>query len=98
MLTPQEIKDLIEEYRAHYIKFDQVELKLSQRPDLHAFLLLDALVPEKRDMIGSASHDKIYLAVDLEDLAKVVNSEQVKDLVRCGVLYSHEDDSLFMFA
>lgn len=39
---------------AEYLKFDRVEPKLSRRPDLHAFLLLDRLVPGIRDIIGCA--------------------------------------------
>ena len=36
-----------------FLKFERVENKRSQRPDLHAFLLLDELVPDKSDIIAA---------------------------------------------
>lgn len=81
----------------HFLEFAHIENKLSSRPDLHAFLLLDSLVPGILDMVGSASHDQIWLEVDPDDLEKVATDDQIKDLVRCGVFYDEETDSLSMF-
>ncbi len=81
-----------------YLKFERIKVKLSKRPDLHAFLLLDQLVPGENDIVGGASHDEIWLGVELEDLAKVITPEQVIDLIRCGVRWDSETDSLAMFA
>jgi len=87
-------------YDDEYLKFDRVENKRSNRPDLHAFLLLDSLVPgrdgKSDDMIGGAEHDEIYLSVDIEELEKVITEDQVLELIRCGVRYNEE--SLCMFA
>jgi hypothetical protein len=74
--------------------------KRSNRRDLHAFLLLDSLVPcEKgRDIVSAAEHDQIFLATEPEKLAAVATEEIVLELARCGVMYDEEVDSLFMFA
>lgn len=81
------------------LKFERIpkQTRLSNRPDLHAFLLLDKLVPGETDMVSNATHDEIFLEVSPEDLAKVVSEEQVVELIRCGVHYSSEYDCLVMF-
>lgn len=86
-----------------YLKFDRVVTRRSQRPDLHAFLLLDEILPPRiggnaqaaPDMISCAEHDQIWLAVNIDELAERVTREQAIELVRCGVRYS--DDGLAMF-
>ena len=82
---------------SEYGKFDRVEPKLSKRPDLHAFLLLDLLCPGTDDIVGCGEHDEIWLNIDLEHLAQVVTKEQILDLVRCGVRFDQSVDSLAMF-
>lgn len=79
-----------------FLKFDRVENKRSKRPDLHAFLLLDELLPDDRDIVAAAEHDEIFLAPSPEDLARVATKEQIVELIRCGVRMS--EDSLAMFA
>jgi hypothetical protein len=64
---------------------------------LHAFNLLDKLVPGTRDMISAAEHDEIWLEVSPEELAKVATEEQIIDLIRCGVRYERGADSLALF-
>jgi hypothetical protein len=89
-----------EQYEKHgdeYLKFDLVQNKTSRRPDLHAFNLLDRLVPGKRDMIRAAEHDEIWLDVSPEELAKVATEEQIIELIRCGVRYDASTDSLALF-
>lgn len=97
-MTYDELLALFERHNSEHLKFDRVQNKLSQRPDLHAFLLLDQLVPGDSDIIGSASHDEIWLSVAWEDVAKVATEEQWIDLIRCGVRYDSSNDSLVMFA
>jgi hypothetical protein len=80
-----------------YLEFERVEQKKSQRPDLHAFLLLDMLVPETSDIVASAAHDEIWLGVEPKTLAAVVTREQLIDLVRCGVRWDDSCESLAMF-
>lgn len=90
--------DSYDSSKCEFLKFERVENKLSKRPDIHAFLLLDQLVPGDRDMICSASHDEIWLETDLEKLAAVAEPEHIRDLVRCGVRYDRDNESLCMFA
>lgn len=96
-MDPQELHALFELHADEHCKFERVENKRSQRADLHAFLLLDELFPEARDIIGSAAHDEIFLAVNPEQLATVATSDLVLELRRCGVRYDRSTDSLAMF-
>lgn len=80
-----------------YLKFELVENKKSRRSDIHAFLLLDELLPGDNDIVSWAGHDEICLGVDLEDLNKVITDEQILELIRCGVRYDGQYDALAMF-
>lgn len=86
-----------EESEEEFLEFDRVANKRTQRADLHAYLLLDELVPGKGDIVEAAQHDEIFLAVPPEELAAVATREQVVELIRCGVRYAREYDSLAMF-
>lgn len=92
------LQDAFEKHMdGEFLKFDRVEPKLSQRADMHAFMLLDRLAPGKGDMISAAEHDEFFLGTDCEELAKVITDDQVRELVRCGVRYG-DYDCLCMFA
>jgi hypothetical protein len=80
-----------------FLKFENVENKLSQRPDLHAFMLLDSLFPGDINMVSGASHDEFYLSISPEELSEKATDEQLIDLHRCGVRYDESNDSLAMF-
>lgn len=94
-----DLQAAFEKFSDEYIRFERVANKRSNRPDIHAFLLLDELQPTEnsRDMVGGASHDEIYLGVDVDQLSEVITEEQVCELRRCGVRYSTEHDCLVMF-
>lgn len=93
----ENISEVFDKFADEFLKFERVENKLSNRPDLHAFLLLDSLLPGSTDMVSAAEHDEIFLDVELDQLAATaITEEQVRDLVRCGVRIS--EDSLCMFA
>ncbi len=83
-----------EKYNDEFLKFDRVENKTSKRADLHAFNLLDKLVPGDCDIVCSAEHDEIWLDVRPEELSKVATEEQIIELIRCGVRYDTGTDSL----
>lgn len=85
-----------ESFHDEFLKFERIVNKKSNRPDIHAFILLDELCPGKSDMVSGADHDIIFLDVEIEDLAKVITEEQVVELIRCGVMLS-EYDCLSMF-
>lgn len=73
-----------------------VENKRSQRPDSHALLLLDELFPNHGcDIITAADHDQIWLGVEDDDISKLTD-EQILELVRCGVWYDSDLESLSM--
>jgi hypothetical protein len=101
-MTVEELQELLDgdSNMDEFLKFDRVvgERRLSNRPDLCAFLLLDSLVPGTSDMVSAAEHDQIWLDVDLEKLAAVITREDVDTLRRCGVVCDSETESLFMFA
>lgn len=79
-----------------YLKDSRItEDSVTRRPDIRAFLLLDKLLPDTRDIISDARHDEIFLDVDLEQLALVATDEDILYLVRCGVRL--DEDSLCMF-
>jgi hypothetical protein len=92
------LAEVFKKFDDNYIKFERIENKLSGRPDLHAFLLLDKLMPGTRDMVSAAEHDEIYLDVDCEKLAEVASEHDILALTRCGVRYDEDTDSLCMFA
>lgn len=92
------LRDRFEQYSDEFLKFDRIPIKTSQRPDLHAFNLLDKLLPGKSgDMVCHAEHDEIFLDVDPEELAKAATDDQIMELVRCGVRYDSSTDSVAMF-
>lgn len=80
-----------------FMKFERVQNKLSNRPDIHAFLLLDKLCPDDMDIVSGASHDEIFLDVTPKRLEQVATEEQIVELIRCGVRLDSSTDSLAMF-
>lgn len=86
-----------DQFNDEYIKFDQIKNKLSNREDLHAFLLLDKLCPSNNDMIYAAEHDIFYLDIDTEAFEAVVTDEQINELVSCGVWYDENEENLCMY-
>lgn len=97
-MTKEEMLELFEKHNGKYIKFeDYVKNPLSKRPDLHAFLLMDKLVPGNGDIISAAEHDEFYIDIDPEELAENITEEQIIELVACGVGYTSEYDCFYMF-
>ncbi len=97
-MTPEEAIQIWTEYcDSEYIKFDRIEHPRSKRPDLCAFMMLDAICPGTRDILGSAHHDEIFLSLELDDLAPRLTKETIVDLLRCGVRFATGCESLAMF-
>ena len=96
-MTRDEMVALMDASDAEFAQFDRVAGKRSPRHDLHAFLLLDELVPGRAGMIACAEHDEIWLDIDPEILAVAISADQVVELVRCGVRFDGSTDSLSMF-
>ena len=99
----EELQAMFEKHKDEFLKFDRVNNPAHRRPDLCAFLMLDAAVDVKNArggysaMVSAAEHDEIYLVIDAEELAKVATDDLVRDLIRCGVLYDSTYDCLAMF-
>jgi len=84
-MNEKQLRQLFKLHSAEYLDFELVQNKRSRRADIHAFLLLDSLLPAEGNMISCAEHDEFWLEVDLEQLAKVITEDQVVELIRCGV-------------
>lgn len=95
-----ELDHLFEKHNEQYLKFDLVEAKRSKRPDVHAFIVLDELMPPEgiQDLIGSATHDEFYLSLDVKKFAEVATEPLIIDLIRCGVRFDSYNDALCFFA
>lgn len=93
----RDIQEIFESFDDDYLKFEEIENKRSNRPDLHAFLLLEELFPtdNKSDMICSSEHDEFWLDVSFEQMKKLTD-DQILELIRCGVRCDY--DCLLMFA
>lgn len=90
-------REIFNKFDSEFLKFELVQKKLSNRADLHAFMLLDSMFPGTNDMVDGASHDEIYLCVPVDDLLSRATEDQIVELVRCGVRYDDFSDTLAMF-
>lgn len=91
-------EDLFADFEDDFLEFDKVKEKLSTRPDLHAFILLDKLVPGTHDLISCSEHDEYYLSIEPDELRKVATKDQLRDLHRCGIRHDESNDSLCVFS
>lgn len=92
-------EELVEQLRSWFTAYQETEYlngwsNRTDRLDLAGFNRLDKLVPGQRDMIVAAEHDQIWLSVSLQDLAGIATEEDVIYLIRCGILYDSNHDSL----
>lgn len=92
-----DLKETFDKFSDEYIKFQNIGQRLHHRPDICAFLILDKLIPDEKDMVSAAEHDEIYLDTNIERLAEVATEEDIADLIRCGVRLCDEYDCLCMF-
>ena len=89
--------DRWKKYDKEYLNFKAVEPKFSSRSDIHAFILLNQLQPDTTDIIDAAEHDVIFLNIDVDKLMETITTAQLIELIRCGVRYDEENNSLSMF-
>ena len=90
------IKERFDQFEDEFLKFERVENKFSNRADVHAFILLDKLVPGKDDILVDARHDEVFLSIGPEKL-ETASDEQIRDLIRCGIRLDDSEDGLAMF-
>lgn len=94
-------EEICEKYEDEFLKFDAIpaEQRFSNRPDLHAFMLLDRLVPGKHDIVEASEHDEFFLSVSPDELdASGATEDQLIQLHRCGVRFDSSYGCLAMFA
>lgn len=92
-----DLEEVFARHNDEHLHFERIEHKLSTRPDLHGFLLLDHLDPRGEDIVTCAEHNQIWLAVDLELLAKTATDGDIIELIRCGFWYDRDCGSLATF-
>jgi hypothetical protein len=101
-MTPEEFAGYFKQHDDEFLKFGLVENRRSSRRDLHAFLLLDELLPLRGefdgDIVSGAGHDQIWLDIDVTRLAEVITEDQIIELLRSGVMFDDHDDGLSMYA
>lgn len=92
------ISDLFEEYDDDYIKFELIpeNQRRHPRPDICAFIYLHEKLGGSGDAVSAAGHDEIWLDWDEKDLEKLTK-EDIQYLVRCGVRYDSDTESLAMY-
>ena len=95
----EQVEARFEKFEDDFLQFKEVSEpnRLHARPDLCAFLILDRIAPSNKPMIGAAEHDVVCLDIDIEVFAAKATDDEIRDLRRCGVLYSEENDGLIMF-
>lgn len=98
-MTIQELESLFDKHEAEFLEFDRIptERRLANRPDIHLFRLLDELFPGDDDLISSATHDEICFSIDGEKFAAEVAESRLVDMMRCGLRWDEEYQSLCMF-
>lgn len=90
------ISEKFESFSDDYLKFDLVNNRYSNRPDLHALILLDKKFPDNEDLITAAEHDIIFLNISEYDL-NLLSDDEILTLVRCGFTYDSEYNCLSSF-
>lgn len=96
-MSQDKLSDKFARNRGEYGRFELVSPKLTKRPDLHAFCLLDSLCPGTVNIVESSEEGLLWLGVDMNQLSNVVTERQVIDLIRCGVMYDGWDTGLVMY-
>lgn len=97
-MIAEEITDYLDSIENEFLKFKRIDKteKLSTRPDLAAFILLEGLFPDDGGIISSADYDQIFLSVEWEDIQTITKAQWLY-LHRCGVRFDSDTESLCMF-
>lgn len=98
-MTNDELFDFFNSFD-DYCLFDQVEMKLASRPDVHAMILLDRLFPSSQDqvpemaLIDRVGMSQMWINIPTERFKAVVDHKLIRELVCCGVGYDLDRDRL----
>jgi hypothetical protein len=90
-------EDMEKEFEKESGRFEDLPNKRARSRDIHAFLLLEELLPEDGCIISAAEHDIIYLDIDADQFANVATPEIIQELIACGVHLESDIDCLAMF-
>lgn len=77
-----------------------VQGRRASRRDLHAMLLIDALLPAAsfgEDVVSASQHDQFWVFPDPHQLAPHLTEETCLELLRCGLCYQ-EGEGFYFFA
>lgn len=98
------LQELFDKHEDEYSQFGRIESPRHPRPDVCAFIMLHDLAPREpsqlgyvRDMVACAEHDEIWLDTDVSLLAANATEDDIVALIRCGVRYDADTESLAMF-
>ncbi len=103
-MTFEELENFFEIHNDQFLKTDNIKKRMSPRPDLCAFLILDELqfrselIDSYSDIVNQAEHGIIYLGVDPENILSVITEADILDLIRCGVCFNSDESCFTMFA
>ena len=87
--VPLQLDERFNDYEDEYLKFDSIENKLSDRPDLCALILLNKLFPSTNNIIGATEHDIMYINISRNEI-KTLTDDQIVYLIRCGIHFNSE--------
>ena len=98
----REMSAAFEKYDDEASQFENVNKKLSQRPDMNGFMLIESILPRAmfgEGMIEDTGHDgKIWLGINVHSLARVITEEIVHDLVCSGIFFDKQEEALYIIA
>lgn len=90
-MNTTELIDLFQTHHNEYLNND------TPSSDLDALNFLNTLVPVKHDMISMCRYESFILETDIDKLAERATEADIITLLRLGILYDEDLDSLYMF-
>lgn len=92
------LHDRFKQFAEDYLEFKEAKNPRSPRPDVHVLIMLAEMFPADRDLISAAEHDQYWLDVDCDEFNKLVTDDQLRDMIRAGLMHCNDTDSLSFFA
>jgi len=94
------VLEIFEKHNDEYMEFEKIPKSKrdkfkTKRPDLFAFLMLDELFPNKKEIINDADNEIIFLNITNEEI-ETLQEDDIIELIRCGVCFDTEYDCLYI--
>ena len=70
--------------------------RMTYRHDLAAMLLLDEILPGNEMLLSDANHGTVWLSINLDALAEIIDEDDIRELVVLGVVYDETSDQFVM--